>query len=64
MATSDSGQKLTGTNQGYLRIDDINGRLVIHDGTTNRAIFGILPDGTIAIVISKPSEDVFEALNS
>lgn len=60
---SDTGQKLTNTNQGYLRIEDINGRMVLFDGTDHRMIIGILPDGTVGIAISKDGEDVFAAFS-
>lgn len=63
MTTSDTGQKLSTTNQGYLRIEQINGYMVLFDGTVNRMIIGILPDGTIGIVISKEGIDVFSAFS-
>ncbi len=59
---SDTGQKIENTNQGYVRIENINGRIVVFDGTDHRMIIGLLPDGTVAIVISKEGEDVFDAL--
>lgn len=60
---STSGQKLTNTNQGYLRIEDKNGYMVLYDGTDHRMIIGILPDGTVGIAISKDGEDVFSAFS-
>ena len=57
---SDTGQRITGTNAGYIKIEDINGRIVVYDGTDNRIIIGVLPDSTIGIVISKVGVDVFD----
>lgn len=58
-----TGQKIIGTNKGYLRIEDTNGYMVLFDGTDSRMIIGILPDGTVGIAISKEGEDVFEAFS-
>lgn len=63
MTTSDTGQKLNATHQGYLRIEQVNGYMVLFDGTVNRMIIGILPDGTVGIVVSKEGIDVFSAFS-
>ena len=60
---SDTGQKLDTTNQGYLSIENVNGYMVLFDGTVNRMIIGILPDGTVGIAISKESTDVYSAFS-
>lgn len=60
---SDSGQKLTTTNQGYLRTEDMYGRMILFDGTNHRMIIGILPDGTVGIAISKEGIDIFSAFS-
>lgn len=60
-----SGQKKTDVLSGQLRIEDGNNRMVLFDGTDNRMIIGVDPySGNIIIAISKPGEDVFEALAS
>lgn len=58
-----TGQKITGTNKGYLRLEDKNGYLILFDGTNHRMIIGILPDGTVGIAISKEGQDVFDAFS-
>ena len=60
---SDSGQKITNTNQGYWRVEDVDGRQVLFDGTTHRMIIGILPDGTVGIIVSKDGEEVFDVFS-
>lgn len=57
--TQHKGQNRTDVLSGQLRIEDGNNRLVLFDGTVNRMIIGVLPDGTVGVVISKPGEDVF-----
>lgn len=58
-----TGQKSTGVLSGQLRIEEGNNRLVLHDGTYYRMIIGLLPDGTVGIVISKPGIDVLTAFS-
>lgn len=52
------GQDKIDTLSSQLRIEDGNNRLLLFDGTVNRMIIGLCPDGTIGIVISKPGIDV------
>jgi hypothetical protein len=54
-----TGQESTSVLNGQLRIEDGNNRMVLYDGTDYRMILGVLPDGTIGMVISKPGIDVF-----
>lgn len=48
ISTVDTNQELEGefnvgdTTGGYVKIDGANKRILIHDGTTNRAVFGEL----------------------
>lgn len=60
---SDSGQRIKGTTQGYWRREDVNGYQILFDGTTNRIIIGILPDGTVGMVISKEGEEVLDVFS-
>lgn len=41
---------------GYVSTRD--GRILINDGTDDRIIIGVLPDGTLGIVVSKVDVDV------
>lgn len=52
------GQKKTDTLDSKLRIEQGNGRLIVTDGTNNRIVLGLLPDGSYGLVISKPGIDV------
>lgn len=52
------GQKKTDTLDSKIRIEDGNGRLLVNDGTNNRIIIGLLPDGTFGLIISKEGYDV------
>jgi hypothetical protein len=36
--------------------------LVLNDGTTNRLMLGVFPDGTIGMIITKAGYDVYDAL--
>lgn len=54
-----NGQQSTSVLNGQLRIEDGNNRMVMYDGTHYRMIIGLLPDGTVGMVISKPGVDVF-----
>jgi len=61
--TKYAGQQSTSVLSGQLRIEDGNGRMVLYDGTHYRMIIGLLPDGTVGVVISKPGIDVFSAFS-
>lgn len=52
------GQKKTDTLNSRVRIEQGNGRIVVHDGTNNRILIGALPDGSYGLIISKPGVDV------
>lgn len=52
------GQNRTDVLSGKLRIEDGNNRMILFDGTVNRMLIGLNPDGGIGIYISKPGEDV------
>lgn len=54
-------QSIVSGQNGRIFIDEAQGRMVIYDGTDNRAVFGLFK-GIVVIAISKPGEDVFEAL--
>lgn len=58
-----SGQNKTGTLTAKLRTDEGKGRQILFDGTYNRMIIGVFPDGTVGIIISKPGIDVFDVFN-
>lgn len=51
-------QQLGGEN---IVIDNPNNRILIKDGTNNRVIIGLLPDGTYGMAVSKPGNDVIAA---
>jgi len=57
-----TGQQSTSVLSGQLRFEEGNNRLILHDGTNYRMVIGLLPDGSVGIVISKPGFDVFEVL--
>lgn len=57
------GGSSTEVLSGGLRIDDANNRMVLFDGTVNRLVIGLY-NGEVLIAISKPGEDVFEALDA
>lgn len=61
MGSSTSGSKNIATNNGKLQFTQAGNALVLFDGTTWRMIIGVLPDGTVGIVISKEGEDVYDA---
>ena len=52
------GQQKTDTLNSKLRIERGNNRMLLFDGTNYRMIIGILPDGTVGVVISKEGVDV------
>lgn len=54
-----TGSASTSVLNGQLRIDDGNNRMVLYDGNYYRMIIGVLPDGTVGMIISKPGVDVF-----
>ena len=57
------GQNITGSQQGSIYMDEAQGRLVVYDGVDNRMVIGLYK-GEVVIAISKPGEDVFEALDA
>lgn len=57
------GQQRTSVLNGQLRIEDGNNRMVLFDGTNYRMIIGLLPDGTVGIVISREGVDVFNVFD-
>lgn len=56
-------QSVVSTQASSLFIDEAQGRLVVNDGINNRMVIGLYR-GSVIIAISKPGEDVFEALDS
>lgn len=58
-----TGQNQVDTLSSRLRIEEGKGYLVIYDGTVNRLIMGVLPDGSIGMVISKEGVDVFSVFS-
>lgn len=40
-----------------------NGRILVYDGTVNRVLIGLAPDGTYGIWVSKPDIDVLTAFS-
>lgn len=60
--SGDRGEKLTTVKDGFIQQQDDKNRWVVHDASEYRMIIGTLPDGSIAIVISKPGDDVFDIL--
>lgn len=59
MATIDSGQKLTKTNQGKLSIEDINGRLLVTDANNRVILLAGYDDGGSIVV--KLAQNGFDA---
>lgn len=59
MTTTQQGGQTTEVLSGKLKIDEVNNRLVLDDGTVYRMIIGLLPDGTIGMIVSKEGVDVF-----
>lgn len=62
--TSSKGKKLTSVKDGQVRMEYDNNRFLVadEDGIV-RMIIGLLPDGTIGIVISKEGINVLDAFN-
>lgn len=40
-----------------------NGRILVYDGTVNRVLIGLAPNGTYGIWVSKPDIDVLTAFS-
>lgn len=57
------GQNISSTQQGSIYTDDAQGRMVVYDGVNNRMVIGLYK-GEVIIAISKPGQDVFEALDA
>ncbi len=54
---------LNGTNAiTFGRYQDDKYGLLINDGTTNRILIGIAPDGTVGMWVSKVGEEVLDAI--
>lgn len=51
------------TDDVSARISVEETRIVVYDGTDSRIIFGVLPDNTFGLVISKEGEDVIDAFS-
>lgn len=62
--TTSKGKKMTAVKDGQVRLELDNNRLLVanEDGLV-RMIFGVLPDGTIGIVISKEGVNVLDVFN-
>lgn len=58
-----SGNPTTNDLSGRLRFEQGENRMVLFDGTVNRMVIGLV-NGEVLIAISKPGEDVFEALGA
>lgn len=58
-----SGNPTTKDLSGQLRFEQGDNRMVLFDGTVNRMIIGLY-NGQVIIAISKPNEDVFQALDA
>ncbi len=57
------GQNISSSQEGSIYTDEAQGRLVVYDGTNNRMVIGLYK-GNVIIAISKPGQDVFEALDA
>ena len=65
MATQTTGKKQENVLGGKLTIEWDNDRILMRDENGKvRIIFGVLPDGTYGIVISKDGFDVLDAFSS
>jgi len=53
-------QNAQDVDDGVARISVQESRLVVYDTATARILFGVLPDGTFGIVISREGIDVFD----
>lgn len=62
--TSSKGKKLTSVKDGQVRMELDNNRFLVadEDGLV-RMIIGVLPDGTIGIIISKEGVNVLDVFN-
>lgn len=58
-----SGNPTTNDLSGQLRFEQGENRMVLFDGSVNRMVIGLV-NGEVLIAISKPGEDVFEALGA
>ena len=58
----DRGENLTTVKDVFIQQQNDKNRWVVNDGTDYRMIIGFLPDGEIAILISKTGEDIFDIL--
>lgn len=54
-----SGSPSTNDLSGQLRFEQGENRMVLFDGTVNRMLIGLLPDGNVGWIVSKPGVDVF-----
>lgn len=63
-STSSKGKKLESVKDGQVRMEYDNNRFLVadEDGIV-RMIIGLLPDGTIGIVISKEGINVLDVFN-
>ena len=62
--TSSKGKKMTSVKDGQVRIEFDNNRFLVADENgIVRMIIGLLPDGTIGIVISKEGISVLDVFN-
>lgn len=62
--TSSKGKKMTSVKDGQVRLELDNNRLLVADADgLVRMIIGVLPDGTIGIVISKEGVNVLDVFN-
>lgn len=64
VTTTSSGKKMSNVKDGQVRIEFDNNRFLVadEDGIV-RMIIGLLPDGTIGIVISKEGISVLDVFN-
>jgi len=63
-STSSKGKKMESVKDGQVRMEYDNNRFLVADENgIVRMIIGLLPDGTIGIVISKEGVNVLDVFN-
>lgn len=57
--TTGISNKLDSSTGAY--VSTKNGRILVYDGTVNRVLIGLAPDGTYGVWVSKEGIDVLDA---
>lgn len=60
---SESGQQIGSVLDGNLTIEYGNNRIIVNDGTTNRLLMGLFPNGDIGLIVVKEGVEVLDVFN-